>query len=80
MADDCDFIHCVQQKKDVIQYPRFTKLVIADIMSKFKSVPKRLEEEYHSIKDDTSLVSVYSTGKVIVKGMVIPANLLSDEI
>ncbi|GJV99250.1 hypothetical protein Tco_1554502 [Tanacetum coccineum] len=29
-----DFIHCVQQKKSVIQYPRFIKLIIADIMSK----------------------------------------------
>ncbi|GJY87204.1 copia protein [Tanacetum coccineum] len=38
-----DFIHCVQQKKEVIQYPHFTKLIIADIMEKFESVPKRLE-------------------------------------
>ncbi|GJV94372.1 retrovirus-related pol polyprotein from transposon TNT 1-94 [Tanacetum coccineum] len=30
-------------------------LIIADVMSKFESVPKRLEEEYHAIKDDTSL-------------------------
>nr|GEV92349.1 hypothetical protein [Tanacetum cinerariifolium] len=29
----------------------------------FESVPKRLEEEYHAIKDDTSLVSVYTIGK-----------------
>nr|GEY95336.1 hypothetical protein [Tanacetum cinerariifolium] len=47
-----DFIHCVQQKKSVIQYPYFTKLIIADIMSKFKSNPKRLKED---IKDDTLL-------------------------
>ncbi|GJW11568.1 putative ribonuclease H-like domain-containing protein [Tanacetum coccineum] len=50
-----DFIHCVQQKKNVIQYHHFTKLIIADIMAKFESVPKRLEEDYHSIKDDTPL-------------------------
>ncbi|GJT87038.1 hypothetical protein Tco_1068755 [Tanacetum coccineum] len=29
-----DFLHCVQQKKDVIQYPRFTMLIIADLMKK----------------------------------------------
>nr|GEW81642.1 hypothetical protein [Tanacetum cinerariifolium] len=34
-----------------------------DIMAKYKSIPKRLEEDYHSIKDDTPLVNLYSTGK-----------------
>ncbi|GKD34193.1 hypothetical protein Tco_1249702, partial [Tanacetum coccineum] len=48
-----DFIHYVQQKKEVIQYPRFTKLIIADIIEKYESIPNRLEEEYHVIKDDT---------------------------
>ncbi|GJZ60924.1 hypothetical protein Tco_0617061 [Tanacetum coccineum] len=38
-----------------MQYPRFTKLIIADIMSKFPSISNRLEEEYHAIKDDTPL-------------------------
>ncbi|GJZ38861.1 hypothetical protein Tco_0585424 [Tanacetum coccineum] len=75
-----DFIHHVQQKKDVIQYPPFTKLIIADILSKFESIPKRLEEEYHLIKDDTLFVSMYTTGKVIVKGLLIPADLITDEI
>nr|GEV78645.1 hypothetical protein [Tanacetum cinerariifolium]GEV85064.1 hypothetical protein [Tanacetum cinerariifolium] len=51
-----------KQKKYVIQYIRLTKLTIADIMSKFESIPKRLEEDYHSIKDDTLLSkSVEST-------------------
>nr|GEW07838.1 hypothetical protein [Tanacetum cinerariifolium] len=36
-------------------YPRFTKPIIADIIKKYESIPKRLEEDYHSIKDDTSL-------------------------
>ncbi|GJY90813.1 hypothetical protein Tco_0506009, partial [Tanacetum coccineum] len=49
-------------------------------MSKFESVPKRLEEEYHSIKDDTPLVSVYTTRKVTIKGMLIPPDLITDEI
>ncbi|GJZ88085.1 hypothetical protein Tco_0659867 [Tanacetum coccineum] len=53
-----DFINCVFQKKDVIQYPRFTKLIIADLMKKFPSIPQRIDEDYHSIKDDISLVIV----------------------
>ncbi|GJX89406.1 retrovirus-related pol polyprotein from transposon TNT 1-94 [Tanacetum coccineum] len=45
-------------KKDVIQYHRFTKLIIANLMKKFPSIPQRLEEDYHSIKDDIQLVFV----------------------
>ncbi|GJS78288.1 retrovirus-related pol polyprotein from transposon TNT 1-94 [Tanacetum coccineum] len=52
-----DFLHCVQQNKDVIQYPRFTNLIIVDLMQQFDSIPKRLEEDCHSIKDDVSLES-----------------------
>nr|GEU53449.1 reverse transcriptase domain-containing protein [Tanacetum cinerariifolium] len=40
----------------------------------------RLEEDYHSIKDDFSLVNVYTTRNVIVKGMLIPDDLLTDNI
>ncbi|GJW81516.1 hypothetical protein Tco_0145491 [Tanacetum coccineum] len=69
-----DFLHCVQQKKDMIQYLHFTKLIIADLMEKFDSIPKRLEEDYHSIKDDILLVSVYTTG------MLIPDEFLTDDI
>ncbi|GKC53681.1 hypothetical protein Tco_1076426, partial [Tanacetum coccineum] len=68
------FLHCVQQKKDMIQYLHFTKLIIADLMEKFDSIPKRLEEDYQSIKDDISLVSVYTTG------MLIPDEFLIDDI
>ncbi|GJT50496.1 hypothetical protein Tco_0976653 [Tanacetum coccineum] len=75
-----DFLHCVQQKKDVIKYPRFTKLIIADLMKKFPSIPWRLEEDYHSIKDDIPLVSVYTTGNVTVKGMLILDEFLTDDI
>ncbi|GJU09716.1 hypothetical protein Tco_1132112 [Tanacetum coccineum] len=77
---DKDFLHYVQQKKNVIQYPRFTKLIIADIMEKYESVPKRLEEDYHTIKDDTPLVSVYSIGEVTVRGMLIQNDLLTNAI
>nr|GEU86004.1 protein FAR1-related sequence 5-like [Tanacetum cinerariifolium] len=38
--------------KDVIEYPRFIKLIIANLMKKFSSIPYKLEEDYHLIKDD----------------------------
>ncbi|GKC71395.1 hypothetical protein Tco_1117278 [Tanacetum coccineum] len=60
-----DFLNYMFQTKDVIQYPHFTKLIITDLMKKFPSIPQRLEEDYHSIKDDILLVSVYSTGNVL---------------
>ncbi|GJW54137.1 hypothetical protein Tco_0098222, partial [Tanacetum coccineum] len=50
-----DFIHYIQQKKDVIQYPCFTKLILVDLMKKFDSIPQRLKEDYHSINDDIPL-------------------------
>nr|GEV47341.1 hypothetical protein [Tanacetum cinerariifolium] len=62
-----DFLNCVFQNKDVIQYPLFTKLIIADLMKKFPSIPQRLDEDYHSIKDDIPLVSVYSTRNVLFR-------------
>ncbi|GKD90128.1 hypothetical protein Tco_1365635 [Tanacetum coccineum] len=37
----------------------------------FDSIPQRLEEDYHSIKDDIPLVSVYTIGDVLLKGMLI---------
>ncbi|GJW60922.1 hypothetical protein Tco_0110257, partial [Tanacetum coccineum] len=70
----------VDKKKDVIQYPRFTKLIIANLMKKFPSIPQRLDEDYHSIKDDIPLVSVYSTRNVLFRGMLILDAFLTDEI
>ncbi|GJY12199.1 hypothetical protein Tco_0381508 [Tanacetum coccineum] len=66
--------------KNIIQYPRFTKLIIADLMKKYQSIPPSLEEDFHSIKDDIPLVSVYTTGNVIVRGMLIPNAFLTKEI
>ncbi|GKE09785.1 hypothetical protein Tco_1413336 [Tanacetum coccineum] len=77
---DKDFANFVFQKKDVIHYPHFTKLIIADLMKKYPSISSRLEEDYHSIKDDIPLVSVYTTGNVTVRGMLIPDAFLTDEI
>nr|GEY92002.1 hypothetical protein [Tanacetum cinerariifolium] len=39
-----------------IKYPYFTKLIIAHLMKKYSSIPQRLNEDYHSIKDDIPLV------------------------
>ncbi|GJV47935.1 hypothetical protein Tco_1438147 [Tanacetum coccineum] len=75
-----DFMNCVSQKKNVIQYTRSIKLIIADMMKKFPSIPPRIEEDYHSIKDDIPLVSVYTTGNVIVRGMLILDAFLTNEI
>nr|GEU51402.1 hypothetical protein [Tanacetum cinerariifolium] len=55
-------------------------LIIANIMVKFESIPKILEEDYHSIKDDTPLMCVYTTRNVTVQGMLIIDDLLIDEI
>nr|GEX80293.1 hypothetical protein [Tanacetum cinerariifolium] len=54
----------VDKKKDVIQYPHFTKLIFVDLMKKYPSIYLRLEDDYHSIKDDILLVNVYTTGNV----------------
>ncbi|GKA58667.1 hypothetical protein Tco_0757980 [Tanacetum coccineum] len=43
-------------------------------------VDKRLEEDYHSIKDDIPLMSVYTTENVTVKGMLILDAFITDEI
>ncbi|GJS34052.1 hypothetical protein Tco_0532434 [Tanacetum coccineum] len=75
-----DFMNNVFQKKDVIQYPRFTKIIIVDLMKKFPDISPKLEEDYHSIKDDIPLVSVYTTGNVQVRGMLILNAFLTETI
>ncbi|GKD19985.1 hypothetical protein Tco_1221688 [Tanacetum coccineum] len=64
-----DFMNNVFQKKNVIQYPRFIKLIIADLMEKYPSIPRRHDEDYHSIKDDTPLE--YET---VFVGVDVPMN------
>ncbi|GJW57100.1 hypothetical protein Tco_0103831 [Tanacetum coccineum] len=68
------------KKKEAIQYPRFIKLIIADLMKKFPNIPQRIQEDYHSIKDDIPLISVYTTRNVLVRGMLIPYAFLTEEI
>nr|GEU32055.1 retrovirus-related Pol polyprotein from transposon TNT 1-94 [Tanacetum cinerariifolium] len=43
-------------------------------------VPTVIKEDYHSIKDDILLVSVYTTGNVVVRGMMILDAFLTEEI
>ncbi|GJQ90303.1 hypothetical protein Tco_0001442 [Tanacetum coccineum] len=50
------------------------------VNKKFPSIPKRLDEDYHSIKDDIPLVSVYSTWNMLFRGMPIPNAFLTNEI
>ncbi|GKB59965.1 hypothetical protein Tco_0916151 [Tanacetum coccineum] len=38
-------------------------------MEKYQSIPKKLDEEYHTTKDDTPLCNMYTTGEVIVRGV-----------
>ncbi|GJR34638.1 hypothetical protein Tco_1210322 [Tanacetum coccineum] len=61
-----DFMNNVRQKKEAIQYPRFIKLIIDDLMKKFPEIPQRIEEDYHSIKDDIPLVSVYTLLSIVL--------------
>ncbi|GKE96179.1 hypothetical protein Tco_1581034, partial [Tanacetum coccineum] len=75
-----EILNCVLQKKDVIRYHRFTKLIIADLMKKYSSIPQRLEEDYHSIKYDIPLASLYSTENVIVRGILISDEFITDDI
>ncbi|GJY19784.1 hypothetical protein Tco_0392350 [Tanacetum coccineum] len=67
------------KKKEAIQYPRFIKLIIVDLMKKFPNIPQRIDEDYHSIKDDIPLVSVYTTRNVLVRGMLIPNKFLTED-
>nr|GEV87396.1 hypothetical protein [Tanacetum cinerariifolium] len=75
-----DFMNNVFSKKEAIQYPRFIKLIIADLIKKFPNIPQMINEDYHSIKDDIPLVSVYTIGNIRVRGMLISDEFLTEEI
>ncbi|GKC50387.1 hypothetical protein Tco_1073132, partial [Tanacetum coccineum] len=68
------------KKKEAIQYTQFIKLIIVDLMKIFLNIPQRIDEDYHSIKDDIPLVSMYTTGNVLIRGMLIPNEFLTEEI
>ncbi|GJY73650.1 hypothetical protein Tco_0478081 [Tanacetum coccineum] len=47
---------------------------------KFPKHPQRIDGDYHSIKDYIPLVSVYTTGNMLVRGMLIPDEFMTEEI
>nr|GEV66630.1 hypothetical protein [Tanacetum cinerariifolium] len=79
-CNNYDVLHNIPCSPECKIYPRFTKLIIVDLMKKFDSIPQRLKEEYHSIKDYIFLVSVYTAGNMTVKGMLILVEFITDEI
>nr|GEU68089.1 integrase, catalytic region, zinc finger, CCHC-type, peptidase aspartic, catalytic [Tanacetum cinerariifolium] len=50
------------------------------MFKKFLDIPQKSEEDYHFIKDDILLVSVYTTRDVCVRGMLISDEFLTEEI
>ncbi|GJW81371.1 hypothetical protein Tco_0145346 [Tanacetum coccineum] len=73
-----DFMNNVFQKKEAIYYPRFIKLIIVDLMKKFLDIPQRVDEDYHSIKVDTSL-EIHATDdfkeyETVFVGVDVPMN------
>ncbi|GKC54975.1 retrovirus-related pol polyprotein from transposon TNT 1-94 [Tanacetum coccineum] len=77
---DVPVVNNMRQKKEAIQYPRFMKLIIADLIKKFPEITQRIEEDYHFIKDDIPLVSVYIIGDAHIRGMLIPDAFLTAKI
>ncbi|GKA26598.1 hypothetical protein Tco_0712707 [Tanacetum coccineum] len=74
-------IHTIEAFMNKVGYQGVVdKLIVADLMKKFPNIPKRLEEDYHSIKDDVPLVSVYTMGNVLVRWMLILDAFLTAEI
>ncbi|GJZ11214.1 hypothetical protein Tco_0545973 [Tanacetum coccineum] len=55
----------------------YAALLWRDFMN---NIPQRIEEDYHSIKDDIPLVSVYTTRDMHVRGMLILDTFLTKEI
>ncbi|GJW31853.1 hypothetical protein Tco_0051885 [Tanacetum coccineum] len=51
-----------------------------EVFNSQQSISLRLEEDYHSMKDDILLVSVYIMGNMQVQGMLIPDAFLTEEI
>ncbi|GKD56181.1 hypothetical protein Tco_1289568, partial [Tanacetum coccineum] len=48
-----DIIYQVMQSSyKAIPYPRYTKLIINHVFATYPTIPKRVYEPYHNIKDD----------------------------
>ncbi|GKD21499.1 hypothetical protein Tco_1223202 [Tanacetum coccineum] len=66
-------IHTIEAFMNIVGYQGV-------VDKKFPNIPKRIEEDYHSIKDDVPLVSVYTMKNVSVRGMLVPDAFLTAEI
>ncbi|GKA70860.1 hypothetical protein Tco_0776999 [Tanacetum coccineum] len=71
------------EKKELLPFPRFTKLIIKYILSHHNIVSKRLQSNKHGIKLDAVLKNLKFANKGEkdpIYGMEIPKDMLSDEI
>ncbi|GJR55809.1 hypothetical protein Tco_1406330 [Tanacetum coccineum] len=75
-----DKVSVIYMKKLAQPWQTMFKLIVADFIKKFPNIPQRVDEDYHFIKDDTPLVSVYTNGNVLVRGMLISDTFLTEEI
>ncbi|GJY21619.1 hypothetical protein Tco_0394185 [Tanacetum coccineum] len=56
-----DFMNSMFWKKEVIQYPRFIKLIIADLMKKFPNIPKRVDVPMNQPQPVVSIQETHRT-------------------
>nr|GEY46480.1 retrovirus-related Pol polyprotein from transposon TNT 1-94 [Tanacetum cinerariifolium] len=79
---EADYIVGYQEVVDKVSafYTKFLAQPWQTMFKKFDFIPPRHEEDYHSIKDDIPLVSVYTTRNVIVRGMLILDKFITNDI
>ncbi|GJT02763.1 hypothetical protein Tco_0823932 [Tanacetum coccineum] len=71
------------KRKELLPFPRFTKLIIQHIFSHHNTVFKRLQSEKHRITLDAVLGNLKFSNKGaydLINGIAIPMEMLSDEI
>ncbi|GJV53579.1 hypothetical protein Tco_1449320 [Tanacetum coccineum] len=78
-----DSRHISTKKKELLPFPRFTKLIIKHILSYHNIVSKRLQSDKNGIKFDAVLENLKFANKGAkdpIYGMEIPKEMLSGEI
>ncbi|GJU55567.1 hypothetical protein Tco_1229281 [Tanacetum coccineum] len=78
MLDTKEFTYTVDMFRVTLHLPVETPE--NHLCTKFPNIPQRIDEDYHSIKDDIPLVSVYTNRNVLVRGMSIPDEFLTEKI
>nr|GEW65282.1 hypothetical protein [Tanacetum cinerariifolium] len=76
MLDTKEFTYTV----DIFRVTLHLPVETPENLFKFPDIPQRVDKDYRFIKDDTPLISVYTTGNVLVRGMLIPDAFLTEEI